>query len=87
MTTMEEQEYIQLEPQEKFVLGRPDFAGSCFGYSLRPRTKDKDGTDSPLVYMYVEDDGFWHLKVMFDAYWVDDQIAQLTKVKKELDNV
>lgn len=70
-------EYIQVGDEE-FELGKPDFAGACFGFNVTPRKNM-----SPLLTMFVEDDGCWHKKTSFDASWADDIIEQLQAVKKE----
>ena len=58
--------------------------GSQFGVELRPRTKEVDGTDSPLLILFVEDDENWHEKVSFDAYWLDDLISVLRNMRREI---
>ena len=74
----EELVYIQLATGE-LELGKPQFAGSCFGYNIEPREKY-----APLIVPYVEDDGMWFRKNSFDSSWLTEQIEQLTKVKEYL---
>ena len=77
MFAMEEDESRIQTDDGSFVPGQPMCAGDCFGFNVTPRKNA-----SPLVTMFVEDDGLWHKKSSFDIHWVDDIITQLTEVKK-----
>lgn len=43
--------------------------GSLFGMKVIPR---KDC--SPLIELYIEDDGLWHYKCSFDSAWLKELI-------------
>jgi hypothetical protein len=72
-----EQSSIQTREGE-FVPGKPMYEGGCFGFNVELRKEY-----SPLVTVFVEDDGLWHRKETFDIHWIDDFLAQLTQIKKD----
>lgn len=74
------EEYESIQSSEgDFHPGKPQYAGDCFGFNVTQRTNA-----NPLVTMFVEDDGLWHMKQSFDIHWIDDIIGQLMLVKKGL---
>ncbi len=63
----------------------PEIKKSIFGANLVKRRKNQDGTDSPLVHIFVEDDEAWYgPKLSFDIHWIDELIDVLNEVKRRL---
>lgn len=60
-----------------------DVMGRLFGMTIDARNKTRDGTESPLITIFVEDDEVMHEKVVIDAAWLDDliRVAELAKAK------
>lgn len=63
----------------------PVIHGILFGFDIKRRSKVIDGTDSPTIHLCIEDDGWWYRKdVSFDAYWIDDMLSTLQRLKAHL---
>lgn len=54
-----------------------DVSGSLFGLRI---VKRGEGV-SDAIEMFVEDDGVWHYKQSFSAFWLDDliQVCEMAK--------
>lgn len=61
--------------------------GQLFGMKIMPRTVAEQGTTSPLIDMYVEDDEIWHYKHSFDAGWLKDLIAVAGVTQEAVDRL
>lgn len=45
---------------------------SIFGFRVVKRTQERDGTTSPLIQIFVEDDGWYHFKMAFDVIYLKE---------------
>jgi hypothetical protein len=57
-------------------------AGQQFGVIIEERTKARDGTDSPLIHLYSEDDENWFYKQSFDIHWANELLWVMNAAKR-----
>lgn len=57
------------------------YGGDCFAVEVRQRAETK----SPLVVVYIEDDGNWFEKMSFDFAWLPEliELLEVAKLKED----
>ncbi len=58
------------------------FLGECLGVGVIGTTVRKRA--NAMIYVLVEDDGYWYRRASFNARWLDELIEKLTLARKLL---
>jgi hypothetical protein len=61
---------------------RPKYSGDLFGFDFLPDVEPR----GEVVGLFVEDDGFWHLKMTFNKHWLPDLLENIEDILEDIEN-